>query len=150
MVYYFFLYSEINDENILDALQNSDIDYDSDVSDNDPNYQPQVDNRNRTFNRNSTSVSSSDDDPPSPEVAPSPVLSASSMRATLRVRRGRSDRGVRRGLRIRAMTSSSHDGIQNQWTGTTFDPEVRELQQPTFIPKKLRRVAEFDVCRTVH
>ncbi|CAB3256455.1 unnamed protein product [Arctia plantaginis] len=79
---------EINDENILDALQNSDIDYDSDVSDNDPNYQPQVDNRNRTFNRNSTSVSSSDDDPPSPEVAHSPVLLASSMRATMRVRRG--------------------------------------------------------------
>ncbi|GBP31699.1 26S proteasome regulatory subunit 8 [Eumeta japonica] len=50
---------KFNDEDILDALQSSDIDYDSD---NDPNFQPQVDNRNRILHRECTSDSSSDDD----------------------------------------------------------------------------------------
>lgn len=51
------------------------------------------------------------------------------------VRRGQASRGVRRGSRIRARPSSSSDEIPNRWTGTTFDPEIRELQQPTNVPK---------------
>ncbi|CAB3227327.1 unnamed protein product [Arctia plantaginis] len=77
---------------VLENLPYAEKTNNDDVSDNDQNYQPEVDNRNRTFHRKSTSDSSSDDDPPSPEVAPLSVLSASSMRATSRVRRGRSSR----------------------------------------------------------
>ncbi|XP_044740095.1 uncharacterized protein LOC123301421 [Chrysoperla carnea] len=85
------------EENILEVLQNSDIDYDSDVSDNDPSYQPQSDNRTTKLHTENSSDSSCDDDCPSPEMAPSPVLSVSSMRASSRVRRGQASRGVRRG-----------------------------------------------------
>ncbi|GBP50555.1 hypothetical protein EVAR_29313_1 [Eumeta japonica] len=74
----------LSEENILEVLQNSDIDYDSDVSDNDPSYQPQSDNRTTKLHTENSSDSSCDDDCPSPEMAPSPVLSVSSMRAPSR------------------------------------------------------------------
>lgn len=140
----------MTDEDIADALNESEFDYSGDDLDCDPTFKPLELDRGVIANDSDMDSTGSDDSDNSPELdhpTPSATLSTDSRAPRSRGRaqsrrpsrsRGSCSRGRGRSLTnprvitLRGNTENDHETL-DKWSAEAFEPEERCLMQPAYL-----------------